>query len=41
VDVAHTIIAKKFKEEVNFLLKGKEERQSAKKKTIVSSVSIF
>jgi hypothetical protein len=41
VDVAHTIIAKMFKEEVNFLLKGKEERQSAKKKAIVSSVSIF
>jgi hypothetical protein len=30
-----------FKEEVNFLLKGKEERQLAKKIVIVSSVSIF
>jgi len=41
VDVVHTIIAKMFKEEVNFLLKGKEERQLAKKIVIVSSVSIF
>jgi hypothetical protein len=40
VVVEHTIIAKMFEEEVNFLLKGRKERQLAKKKTIVSNGSI-
>ncbi len=40
VDVEHTIIAKKFKEEVNSLLKGRKEKQSTKKKTIMFGGSI-
>jgi hypothetical protein len=39
VDANHTFIAKMF-QEVNSLLKGKEERQPAKKRTIVFSESI-
>ncbi len=32
VDAKHIVIAKMFEKEVNFLLKGIEERQLAKKK---------
>jgi len=39
VDANHTLIAKMF-QEVNSLLKGREERQPAKKRTIVFSESI-
>jgi hypothetical protein len=39
VDVDHNLIAKMFEEEVNSLLKGREERQLAKKKMIMSSGS--
>jgi hypothetical protein len=35
VDVEHTIIAKMFKEEANFLLKGSAKRQLAKKRAII------
>ncbi len=39
MDAVHTIIVKMF-EEVNSLLKGREERQLTKKKTIVFGGSI-
>jgi hypothetical protein len=35
VDGLHTVIAKMFKEEVIFLLKGNAKRQPAKKKVII------
>jgi hypothetical protein len=41
VDVEHTVIAKMFEEEVNSLLKGREERQPTKKKTIIFGGSIL
>jgi hypothetical protein len=40
VDANHMLIAKKFKEEVNNLLKEKEKRQPSKKITNLSSGSI-
>jgi len=40
VDAYHTIVVKMF-EEINFLLKGKKERQPAKKRVIVFGGSIF
>ncbi len=41
MDVKHTIIAKIFEEEINFLLKGREERLLAKKIMIVSNGLVF
>jgi len=41
VDVIHIIIVKMFEEEVNSLLKRKEEKQPTKKITIMSDGSIF
>jgi len=41
VYVDHNLIAKMFEEEVNSLLKGREERQLAKKNVIMSSRSNF
>jgi hypothetical protein len=41
VDAKHTVITKMFKEEINFLLKRREERQLTKKKVTVSNESIF
>ncbi len=35
MDVEHIVIAKMFEEEVNSFLKGREERQPAKKRTIL------
>jgi hypothetical protein len=40
VDVKHTLIAKMFEKEVNFLLKGRKEREPTKTKVIVSDGSI-
>jgi len=40
VDAYHTIVVKMFKE-VNFLLKGKKEKQLAKKRVIVFGGLIF
>jgi hypothetical protein len=40
VDAKHTVIAQTFEEKVNSLLKGREERQPTKKKTIVFCGSI-
>jgi hypothetical protein len=40
VDAKHTIITNFFKKKEFFLLKGKEETQPAKKRTIVFNVSI-
>jgi hypothetical protein len=40
VDVEHIVIAKMFEEEVNSFLKGREERQPAKKRTILFGGSI-
>jgi len=40
VDAKHIVIVKMFEEEVNFLPKGREERQLPKNKVIVSGGSI-
>ncbi len=39
VDAKHTVIAKMFQKEINFLLKGRKERQLAKKRAIMFSGS--
>ncbi len=39
MDVEHIVITKMFEIEVNSLFKGREERQLAKKRVIVSSGS--
>jgi hypothetical protein len=41
VNVEHIVIIKMFEEEVNFLLKGREKKQLAKKIVSVSSGSFF
>jgi hypothetical protein len=41
VDAEHIVIAKLFEEEINFLLKRREEKQPAKKRAIVFSGSII
>jgi hypothetical protein len=41
VDVKHIVIAKMFEKEVNYLFKGREERQLAKKRVIMSGGSSF
>jgi hypothetical protein len=40
VDVKYTLIAKMFEKKVNFLLKGRKEREPTKTKVIVSGGSI-
>jgi hypothetical protein len=41
VDAKHIVIAKMFEKEINFLLKGRKERQLAKKRAIMFSGSNF
>jgi hypothetical protein len=41
VNVEHIVIIKMFEEEVNFLLKGREKKQLAKKIVSVSSGSFL
>ncbi len=40
MDAYHTLVVKMCEEEVNFLLKGKKERQPTKKRVIVFGGSI-
>jgi hypothetical protein len=41
MDANHTLITKMFEEEANSLLKGIEEKQSTKKRTIMFARLIF
>jgi hypothetical protein len=41
MDANHTLITKMFEEEANSLLKGREEKQSTKKRTVMFARLIF